>query len=222
LANERAFVTAVWQIQDGKRITTHLDVLKQTGGSPAAWTEAQLLDFADALQDGFTGTPDLAAQYSPSVILDHCEAAAYSIVSHSPTPTNPCLWMRDVGIGPVASVGPPAPGEYPGTDGALPPNVAWRCTFRTATVSRRGHGGFFMPPPPESKAFNTGIVNPAWVTSQKDKTDDWIDGALNAAGVGDAYIHVLFSCMDGVTRPVTSRVYRARIDTQRRRLQREV
>lgn len=100
-----------------------------------------------------------------------------------------------------------------GSGDALPPRTSGVITLKTATISRRGRGRWFMPPAAEAGSGG-GIMS----TGHAEASDTFADAALNEMLDGGlAYASwqlCVWSEADQVARPVTSYVIRTHWSSQ--------
>lgn len=214
-----AHLTAVFSLPNGKRGTIGLDfdLTDSVTQLPADWTVPVLQNIADAGYSGWSGSPNLRQNFPTSVALNHVEAYAYDIAVN---PDPPPPFRRVPTLGPVTSTILDVDGTE--TDNAVPPQVAVVVTFYTAIIAKRGRGRVYLPPLPEGQVGDDGVIDGLWDTQLTANFEDWVLGIQNSVPAGANCEHHVVSLTYNEFNPVTQRTVRSRVDTQRRRLQREL
>lgn len=181
-----------------------------------------LVNLAQAAYDGWASFMD--THWTAEVEYVRAEALAFTVVPNPdfPDPLRPDLppKMRRYDLGPGVSVGAFIPGVRVGapTTG----QVAMAVSFKTNIPSRRRRGRIFLPGPPEGDV-NADLLTGAYQTALQDSFEDWVIGIQNAAILGQSVTHVVVTLQDEAdsAEPVSQRILRSRVDTQRRRLVKE-
>lgn len=212
-----AHMTLVFN-QGGKNMTCGLDFEK---GAALDLTAGDLQDMTQAAYDSFNAAAGLKTQYVSAQTLQRVEAYAYDI---DPIPVPPPIpaaqFHRVPTLGPYMSVGSPVAGTW-ATGGAAPPNVALVWSFYSNLIARRGRGRAYTPPPPEQSIDTAGEVDATWITNTASKLLDIVTD-VEASIAPDTLEHVVVSLRYNGTENVETYKLRDRIDTQRRRLIRNI
>lgn len=207
-----AHLTAVFVIANGKRATINLDF--EANGDLSAF---ELENIAQAGYDGWSGTPNLRGQFTTAVGLLRCEAYAYDIIVN---PSPPAPFKRDITLGPFSSAGALVAGSV--SADTFPPQCAIVSTFYTSLAARRGRGRCFLPQVAEDNVDSAGILLPAYQATLQTAFDDWVVGIQNSAIAPQTFTHAVVSLTYDEVNTVNTRAIRNRVDTQRRRLMREL
>lgn len=216
-----AHFTVVFRPTGGKEISCGVDFL--VGGASSNWTSALITEVIDAFYDGFDGSPAVDDTLGADMQFIRAEGFAFTPVTD--TDRDPCKgeanrpFKRQNALGPIVTTG----AAKAGTVGqlSLPPNVALVCTLRTALSSRRTRGRLYTPAPPENQVDAAGAVTTAHRDLVRTAWQSWITGAENSAPALTVFTHVIWSSCLSSVEPVTAYTVGNRVDTQRRRLQRQ-
>lgn len=212
-----AHLTLVFN-QGGKNMTCGLDFEK---GAAIDLNAGDLQAMAQAAYDSFAAAGGLKTQYVSAQTLQRVEAYAYDIAAlPSPPPPPAAQFHRVPVLGPYISVGAPVAGTW-ATGGAAPPNVALVWSFYSNLIARRGRGRAYTPPPPEQTIDTAGEVDSTWISDTATKLLDIVTD-VEASIAPDLLEHVVVSLRYNGTEDVVTYKLRDRVDTQRRRLIRNI
>jgi hypothetical protein len=103
------------------------------------------------------------------------------------------------------------------TSNVAPSNCAVLFQKRTARGGRKGRGRMYLPwAVGEGQVTDTGILDPALVSSYNTRASDWLDTGVFTS---DDHLRLLHTDLaDGVSNVITSITCDSRLATQRRRL----
>lgn len=212
-----AHVTALFLIPGPKIASVGLDFERTVDYDVAALT-----GLANAAYAGWTGSPNLQDRFPTAVAMRAAQAYAFDVVPATVPAGQPPRNKRELTLGPVSSVVADVAGTQIGEP--VLPQVATVVTHRTAISQRTKRGRVYLPPINDAFVDDAGMLDPAFMAALQTSYNDWVIGIADGDPIPAASEHVVVTLKAGEAddaEPVTQRIVRSRIDTQRRRLTRE-
>lgn len=207
-----AHVTHGWTIPGPKVMTCGLDFeLDQ-----ALTTEAELVQWATQAGVAYAASPSIRDVISSSMTLSFIEVFMYDVV---PNPAGVPAFKRQIALGP-AQVAFAINGTEPG--GPMPPQVSVVVSFKSQVSSRRRRGRIFLPPPPITAVNANGTLTDAYRTEIESVFPDWVNAVGDSSPLFAQPTQIIQSLAGGDHVAVSSIDVRNRVDTQRRRLSRQL
>ena len=183
---------------------------------------SDLTAMAQAAYDTWAGASVSLKDFFPAeTTLDHVECFTENlvpIVDPDPLPA-PQYKIEQVSVAYSSTGAAVAGGD---TGDANPPQVAFVVTLRSDLASRRRRGRMYWPPISFDRSGVDGEVSSVFSGQLADAVRDSIS-AIESAPSGIVNTNnVIISRQDAITVPVSLYTARTRVDTQRRRLRREI